>query len=48
MEEIEKLKERVLFLEEIIKKYVLTGHNQFEATFKDWKNKQGLFRPNQL
>ncbi len=46
MEEIENVKERVMFLENIIRRYVLTGQNQFEATLKDWKNKQGIFRGN--
>lgn len=47
MDEVEKLKERISFLEDFIKN-VLANRNQFESYFEDWKKKQGIFRSNEL
>lgn len=46
--EFKKLIDRIEFLEEIIKKYLLTGQNQFESAYKDWGNNTGIFRSNKL
>lgn len=43
-----ELEERVVFIEEVIKKYVLTGRDQFEGAFQDWRNKKGIFRSNRI
>lgn len=42
--EIKSLKEKIAFLEAVCRKYVLTGINQFDGYFEDWKKKEGIFR----
>jgi hypothetical protein len=47
-ERIENLEKQIEFLKAVISKYLLTGNNQLDASFKDWEKKQGIFRSSQL
>ena len=41
---VTELEEQVEFLKEVLRKYLLTGQNQLDSAFTEWKKKQGIFR----